>query len=165
MGDKTKGTTVTLSAVQSTVNAHLAPGSLIPWQDYRITNAKTTDDLLGKQISLVANRDANGNAEGTLFLDTGYTRQELNDRNIEYYQISLQAKSLQMFIADGSRGNQKQQMDQFIILNAEDLNNTKYACYLDLNLGIHNMNATYYDSIKALRIAPNNGESLQFNQF
>ena len=79
MGDKTKGTTVTLSAVQSTVNAHLAPGSLIPWQDYRITNAKTTDDLLGKQISLVANRDANGQAFGTLVINDGKKRGEKSD--------------------------------------------------------------------------------------
>ena len=56
-------------------------------------------------------------------------------------------------------------MDQFIILNAQDLNTTKYACYYDMNLQINQLNVTYLGAINALRIAPLDGKELKFSQF
>jgi hypothetical protein len=39
----------------------------------------TTNDTLSKPIKLVANRDANGVAGGSLFLDQGESRAEIDD--------------------------------------------------------------------------------------
>ena len=55
--------------VRETVNAHLAPGAMIPFQDNADMLVQTTNDLLVKPITLIANRDVNGQAGGSLFLD------------------------------------------------------------------------------------------------
>lgn len=58
---------------------------------------KTTNDLLKKPISLVANRDPNGFASGSLFLDGGISIKEITGKQFEYYKIKVQANSIQMF--------------------------------------------------------------------
>lgn len=93
-GDNDAGSTVTLDAQSAKVNVHLRPGSLIPWQDNRDSKVKTTNDLLTKPISIVANRDTNGVSQGTLLLDGGSSISEIQTGQYEYYQINLQAKSL-----------------------------------------------------------------------
>jgi hypothetical protein len=57
--------------VRDTVNVHLAPGALIPFQNNSDQTMLTTSDALKKPISLVANRDVNGQAGGSLFIDQG----------------------------------------------------------------------------------------------
>jgi alpha-glucosidase (family GH31 glycosyl hydrolase) len=46
--------------VRDTVNAHLAPGSVISFQNNSDYTMMTTGDALAKPISLIANRDPNG---------------------------------------------------------------------------------------------------------
>jgi len=46
--------------VRDTVNAHLAPGALIPFQNNSDQMLFTTTDVLAKPITLIANRDSNG---------------------------------------------------------------------------------------------------------
>lgn len=55
--------------VRDTVNIHLAPGNLVPVQNNTDMKIMTTADALAKPISLVVNRDNNGQALGQLFLD------------------------------------------------------------------------------------------------
>ena len=43
--------------VRDTVNAHLAPGALIPFQNNTAMKFMTTADVLAAPISLIANRD------------------------------------------------------------------------------------------------------------
>ena len=121
--------------------------------------------MISKPISLVANRDVNGVAQGTLFLDTGLLKDENWGGKFEYYQINVQANSIQMFFAEGNRGTQDHTLDQVLLVNGEDLKNVKYACYLDHQLGIHAMDVAYLDTLKALRIAPKQGETLKYNSF
>jgi hypothetical protein len=45
----------------------------------------TVSGLVNKSISLYANRDENGYASGTVFLDKGETMSELKDKTYEYY--------------------------------------------------------------------------------
>jgi hypothetical protein len=70
--DATKGGAYFNITVKSTVNVHLKQGGLVPYQDTG-DNIKTTVDILKEPIALMANRDANGHSEGTLFLDQGNT--------------------------------------------------------------------------------------------
>ncbi len=50
----------------------------------------TVKDLLSKPISIVANRDTNGHADGSLLISQGVDRYEANS----YFKFSLQSKSL-----------------------------------------------------------------------
>ena len=77
-----------------TVNAHLRPGSLIPFQDNSQKQYSRTSQLVEAPISIIANRDEHGKASGTLLLDKGISRDEINGNHHEYYSISLQHKSL-----------------------------------------------------------------------
>lgn len=61
----------------------------------------TTADLLKEPIAIVANRDSYGSAKGTLFLDQGISRQEIDNSDYEYYGINLQANSLQFRLDKG----------------------------------------------------------------
>jgi hypothetical protein len=61
----------------------------------------TVSGLVNKSISLYANRDENGFATGSVFLDKGETMSELSNKAYEYYQFNLQANSLQSTFADG----------------------------------------------------------------
>lgn len=74
--------------VRDTVNVHLAPGSMIPFQDNSDMGIMTTTDSLKRPIKLVANRDSNGVAEGSLMLDQGSSRAEMDNLNYEYYDIT-----------------------------------------------------------------------------
>jgi hypothetical protein len=47
----------------------------------------STSDVLGAPIMLVANRDQNGYAYGTLMLDKGISREEIKNNDFEYYNI------------------------------------------------------------------------------
>lgn len=90
--------------IRDTVNVHLAPGALIPFQNNSDHSMLTTADVLAKPISLIANRDTNGQAGGSLFIDQGISEEEMNMRNYEYYNIQVQANSIQFQETNFDRG-------------------------------------------------------------
>ena len=53
----------------TTVHAHLRPGSIVPVQDN--TDVMTAADLTNKEFSLVVNRDTEGTAKGFVYADDG----------------------------------------------------------------------------------------------
>lgn len=64
-----EGEHITLHA-HDTVNVHLRPGSMIPFQNNSDHSLNSTAALLNNvPVALIANRDTNGQAYGTLFLD------------------------------------------------------------------------------------------------
>lgn len=73
--------------VRDTVNVHLAPGALIPFQNNTDMKIMTTTDALSKPISVIINRDGNGQAGGELFLDQGISQSELDNYQYEYYNL------------------------------------------------------------------------------
>ena len=89
----------------------------------------TSTDTLSKPITLVANRDANGVAGGSVFLDKGSSRAEMNNGQYEYYDINLQANSIQINAARSDYGSQPHQLDEIVIVNAADLSGVTTACY------------------------------------
>ena len=83
--------------VRDTVNVHLAPGALISFQDNSDMSIMTTQDTLKKPIMLVINRDSDNKfAHGTLFLDKGESKAEIDNEDWEYYRIYAQANSIQI---------------------------------------------------------------------
>lgn len=141
--------------VRDTVNVHLAPGALIPFQDNSDMSIMTTTDTFKKPIKLVANRDANGVAGGSLMLDQGSSRAEMDNLNYEYYDISLQAKSLQFNGAGFNKGTQPHLLDEIVLLNAGDLEYITSACYYSpTSLTATTMQVSWDPKTKALHIAP-----------
>jgi hypothetical protein len=55
----------------------------------------TTKDSLKKPVMLVINRDSDNKfAQGTLFLDQGVSKAEIDNEDWEYYRIYAQANSI-----------------------------------------------------------------------
>jgi alpha-glucosidase (family GH31 glycosyl hydrolase) len=79
---------VNLSTTGS-LNVHMKPGSIVSFQDNSDNKTTTTADLSSKPISLYVNRDDNGYASGSLFLDQGISLTELSNSTYEYYQFHL----------------------------------------------------------------------------
>jgi len=88
-----------LKAPTDTVNVHLRPGFLVPFQDNRDQRFNGTEDLLTRApLALIANRDEHGHAQGKLFLDRGYSVSELEYGDYEYYEFQLSANSLKKWV-------------------------------------------------------------------
>lgn len=72
---------------RDTINAHLRPGTLIPFQNNSAQYLTRTASLLQQPISLVVNRNDRKVAQGTVFLDNGIEREELEHETYEYYTV------------------------------------------------------------------------------
>jgi hypothetical protein len=146
-----------LLSIRKTVNVHLAPGALIPFQDNSDFKIFTTADALKKPIMIVANRDEHASAKGTLLLDQGVSQREIDDGKFEYYNIYVQANSVQ-FKGDASYGGpdaQPHTLDKIALVNAEDLANVDFACYYTPDSLIPiGMTPRYDGNLKTLFITP-----------
>ena len=137
--------------VRDTVNVHLAPGALIPYQSNAQMTLMTSGDTLKAPITLVANRDSNGVAGGSLLLDQGISRAEMDNGLYEYYDISLQANSIQVDAARSGYGAQPHLLDQIVIVNAPDLADVTTACYYRPDgLVVQGLQTEYDSQTKAL---------------
>ena len=145
--------------VRDTVNAHLAPGALIPFQNNTAMKFMTTADVLNASISLIANRDQNGYASGSLFLDQGISRSEYYNQNYEYYSVNVQANTIQFQPSDFNKGNQPHVLDKLIIVNAADLAEGSFACYYSPNSLVPQPLVTRYNTASmALEITSTNSQ-------
>jgi hypothetical protein len=81
---------MTLDATKG-INAHLRPGYMIPKESCSITNGSacmtTTDLRTNGKVSMVANRDSQGHAQGRLFIDATNTISEIDTEQYEYYEF------------------------------------------------------------------------------
>ena len=68
-------------------------------------NIKTTGELLNRPITLLVNRGHNDHAMGSVFLDKGQDRKELDSGQFEHYKLVYQMKTLQKFIDGGIHGS------------------------------------------------------------
>jgi hypothetical protein len=159
--------------IQSTVNAHLRPGGIIPMQDLMTDLSKpalTTADLMKQPIALVINRDEGKSASGTLFLDDGISKSELLNQTYEYYSIvHTSKKAMQFKLTKGKRGAQsaRHSLDKIVIGDAEDLANTDFACAHSLYGAIVNFKPSYNATTKSLTIfrdANLDGERQKFSE-
>ena len=109
----------------------------------------TSGELLKKPITMLFNRDNNGVSKGTVFLDTGISRKELSNESFEHYTITHKsAKSIQFQLTDGTRGAQDEslhRLDKVMILDAEDIQDTDFACVFNLDGSIQELEV-YYNS-------------------
>jgi alpha-glucosidase (family GH31 glycosyl hydrolase) len=83
--DTSAGGNWTILNVSKTVNVHLREGSIVTKQINNNHTFNSTSDFMDKvPITLIANRDGNGQAYGTLFLDTSDSREEISNGAYEY---------------------------------------------------------------------------------
>lgn len=79
----------------------------------------------------------------------------MNNRDWEYYSIQVQANSIQVQTSDGNKRNQPHSIDQFVLVNAADLNETNFACYFAPNsLVPQQLDTLYHPEKMALTITP-----------
>jgi len=126
------------SSVNGTVNVHLMPGKITAWQnntDHKVMLASVmpTNDTL----SLVINRDSSkGNsATGSLFLDLGLERSELENKEYQHYNVRLEAKTVKFETLNSAALDKYVGLKNVIIPNAADLKDTNFACAVDRNHG------------------------------
>jgi hypothetical protein len=100
--------------------AHLMPGAIVTKQ---MGDFMTTSDLSANLFTMIANRDTNSQATGSLYVDDGVTISQSYD----YLEFQLSAKSFKKW-EKGTSSNSKS-LDSLIITNAADLASTDFACY------------------------------------
>jgi hypothetical protein len=106
--------------VQSDVAiAHLMPGAIVTKQ---MGDFMTTSDLSDNLFTMIANRDTNSQATGTLYVDDGVKISQSYD----HLAFQLSAKSFKKW-EKGTSSNTKS-LDSLIITNAADLASTDFAC-------------------------------------
>ena len=126
------GKTVQLTP-RAKVNAYLRPGSLIPHQNNTVNKINNTNTLLQAPINLVVNRNSKGAeasnfAVGTLLLDQGTNRSEIDNYQYEYYEIRHQASGLLFRLAGGTLGSQNHILGNILITDAKDLDQVDLVC-------------------------------------
>lgn len=114
----------------------------------------TTDYRASEKLSLIANRDIQGYAEGTLFMDKDDTKSEIELQNYEYYQFILSANSIKKINLNTVNGGPKGEGIQSIIISdAADLNETNFACWTsDSSHESTELKATYDATLENLMI-------------
>lgn len=93
--NETNGTLADLKYPAEIVNVHLRPGYIVPRQantDAEASTINTVNDLRTKDYTLYINRDADGNAQGKLYLDKADTVSALDFHHYEDYSIVLNKK-------------------------------------------------------------------------
>ena len=116
---------------------------------------QSTVQLLEMPITIVINRNERKAASGKVFLDDGSTKSELLDKSYEYYSIDHKAsKTIQFSLAQGKRGGQDQRhhLDKILIGDAEDLNETNFACAQTQMNEIIFMQREYFAENKTLKL-------------
>lgn len=96
------------------------PGAIVTKQ---MGDFMTTSDLSDNLFTMVANRDKNLQASGTLYVDNGVAI----DQSYDYLEFQLSAKSFKKWEKGVSSATKS--LDSLIITNAADLKDTDFACY------------------------------------
>ena len=135
-----------------TVNAHLKPGSLIPFQFNGDHKMSKTAQLIEAPITIIANRDPYGKATGTLLLEKGISRSEINGGHYEYYTLNVQANSIQKTLTRGTHATQKAYLDKIVLVNAEDIKDVNFACGFSTHFERIPMSVAYDATTKTLNI-------------
>lgn len=82
----------------------------------------------------------------------------MSNRDWEYYNVQLQAGSIQVQTSDQNKRNQPHLIDQIVLVNAADLNETNFACYFPAgSLAPQPMDISFSTEKKALSLAPRSG--------
>lgn len=82
---------------------------------------------------------ANAYAEGFVLVDDGESYRSYVDEKYTYWKLRYAEKSINFWVQYGNfdyepEGLKIHQLDYIDILNAEDLANTNFACYMGVNL-------------------------------
>jgi len=125
----------------------LKGGKIIPHQYNAAISAKTTRDFETKlRMNFIVGRDAAlKHAEGYVLIDDGisadsYDIGEDNSQKFTFWKLRYAEKSINFWVEYGDfqyeppAGYQIHYLSKIDILNANDLNETDFACYLGLNL-------------------------------
>lgn len=143
------------------INTHLMPGAIVTKQEGTFFTTQDIQQGNSSPLTLVANRDHNGAASLRLYLDDGIS----TDQQTEFYEFLLSANSLKKWIVDASSESKRGHLEKLVITNAEDLNNTNFACMTTEADWSHSALKLAYDSDKkTLTISSESGEPIMLDE-
>mmetsp|Transcript_41978 Transcript_41978/g.48617 ORF Transcript_41978/g.48617 Transcript_41978/m.48617 type:complete len:1282 (-) Transcript_41978:599-4444(-) len=169
-----KGQNVTLAASWDYTNVHLKEGSIVPWQNVSESQSSILRTFnLAKDIglNLIVFPDKNGNAEGTVFIETdGDDMSAFNVNHFEYYKLRYDNKTLRISLMDGHGSEGKLESPNHLIrnvfilgvgkLNATDL----AACSYSSNLQGSDILADYSEEGQYVRLTVNQATPMYIHQ-
>jgi len=140
------------------IKTHLVPGSIAVIQPVEKPNLTT--DVLDKSVTLVANRDYKGVAEGKLFLDDGYSLSTLENGEYEYYNFLISANSIKkQVLNERAEKAVGPKITEIVLTNAEDLATVNFACMAAMDsYTLTTLKPTYNKDKKTLTFTLDGGE-------
>lgn len=144
------------------MNVYMMPGTAIPYLPNDEKKFKTTHDINANgDVHVLINRDENGSAKGKIFFDDGISEHQLDGNFYEYYTLQHSGKTIKRWNKNESPNEGKEntfKIDKLIILNAEDLKDTNFACAMLTSASqMTTLKATYDGPTKTLTISPITG--------
>jgi hypothetical protein len=147
----------------SQIHSHLMPGAMLAFQN-NSQKFKLTSEIMAQDVTMIANRDHNGQASGKLFLDDGISLEQLYETNsYEYYSFQLSAGSIKKWILNEDSRAQPSgiKIDKFVIADAPDLNETDFACLLkDSIYSMQPLKADFDSSSQTLTFSQTDGSPI-----
>ena len=151
-----KGSTVDLEPSLETPLMHLREGRIIPYQNLNIANR--TNDLVSKHpLQILVFPDTQKNAEGTVYVDTdGLDEAQYENGNYQYYKMTFHDRQMRFVLMDGQDSGGQLDMNQILnnvtIVDAQQYNDTNFACMFSGNMEPSKLNFTYDSATKRLHI-------------
>jgi alpha-glucosidase (family GH31 glycosyl hydrolase) len=134
-----------VSADSMDASVLLRPGSMIPFNENSEQLYKTTEEIqTSSALKLIVNRDSQGASSGKLFMSGGEKMSELEKHEYQFYEFALSGNFLKKRVMNefNTTGSLRQ-LDSVLIVNAEDLQNVAFACYMDQNNIPHRLSYAY----------------------
>lgn len=133
--------------------AYQMPGTVIPLMSSPSAQNTTKQMNMNGKLSIQINRNKQGYAEGKVFIDGGEQIQELNDQKYQYFTIQHSGKSIKKWNLNTSPNAVTQKgISSFVIVDAEDLSATDFACVWARDNSINQLQFHYDKTSKKLEL-------------
>lgn len=134
------GVMADLVASSTDTALHIAPNAVVPYQHIGLMNVQTTRDMETQLMTqYIINRDRLKTiTEGFVYFDDGISQDSISKNNFNLWKITMNADVNQVTFALADNGgnadyippNYKAHLiEKVILVNADDLKDTKVACY------------------------------------
>jgi hypothetical protein len=138
----------------------LKAGKIIPFQQQNLAIKTTTDLNTQSRISFLIMRDESQYADGYTLVDDGITTNIFNNTDYTFWKLRYAEKSINFWVQYGDfdyvepAGMSIATLQDIQILQAADLADTDFACFMGRNLYPVNMTIDYNPDTQVLRLKP-----------
>jgi len=152
------GQNIDLESSFTSTNVHLRPGKIVPYQNP--AQVGKTKDFEAKPITFLVNQDESHYADGYTLVDDGVSSTTWDKQAFTFWKIKYSVKNINSWIEYGDseyvpqEGNKADQLEEVRILQAENLADTDFACYIGKDMIPHEITHTYNKYSKILSLKP-----------